>query len=68
MERLNLFNMAEKGEHGRSPRVRLVASQGFRARFPKPPRFEVDGDVYQASSGEVEVEVMPAAMEVVVPG
>lgn len=67
VERLSLFNMAEKGEHGRSPRVRIVPSPGFRARFPEPPRFEVDGDVYQASSPEVVVEVMPEALEVVVP-
>jgi diacylglycerol kinase family enzyme len=67
LERLNLFNLAEKGEHGRSPRVRLVASPGFRARFPGPPRFEVDGDVYQASAPEVVVEVLPGALEVIVP-
>jgi YegS/Rv2252/BmrU family lipid kinase len=67
LERLGLFNLAEKGEHGRSPRVRMVASPGFRARFPKPPRFEVDGDVYQASAPEVLVEVLPGALEVVVP-
>jgi diacylglycerol kinase family enzyme len=47
--------------------VRLVAGRRFRARFPKPTRFEVDGDVYQSSTAEVEVEVLPAALEVVVP-
>ena len=66
-ERLGMFNMAEKGEHARSPKVRLITSPGFRARFPKPPRFEVDGDVYQASTEDVEVVVVPGALEVIVP-
>lgn len=67
VERLSLFNMAEKGEHGRSPRVRIVASPGFRARFQAPPRFEVDGDVYLSSTPNVEVQVLPGALEVIVP-
>jgi diacylglycerol kinase (ATP) len=67
LERYGMFNLAEKGEHDRSPRVRLVTGQHFRARFPAPPRFEVDGDVYCAAQAEVEVEVLPGALEVVVP-
>jgi diacylglycerol kinase (ATP) len=67
LERYAMFNLAEKGEHPSSPRVRLVAGHRFRARFPQPPRFEVDGDVYQAARPDVEVEVLPGALEVVVP-
>jgi diacylglycerol kinase (ATP) len=67
LERYAMFNLAEKGEHPSSPRVRVVAGHRFRARFPKPPRFEVDGDVYQAAGAEVEVEVLPGALEVVAP-
>jgi diacylglycerol kinase (ATP) len=67
LERYAMFNLAEKGEHASSQRVRIVAGPRFRARFPRPPRFEVDGDVYQASLCDVEVEVLPGALEVVVP-
>ena len=67
LERYAMFNLAEKGKHPSSPRVRLVAGHRFRARFQQPPRFEVDGDVYQSTSAAVEVEVLPGALEVVVP-
>jgi diacylglycerol kinase (ATP) len=67
LERYSMFNMAEKGEHPRSPRVRIVVGHRFRASFPNPPRFEVDGDVYLSSTKDVEVEVLPGALEVVVP-
>jgi diacylglycerol kinase (ATP) len=67
LERYAMFNLAEKGEHATSPRVRIVAGHRFRARFQGAPRFEVDGDVYQATLPEVEVEVLPGALEVVVP-
>lgn len=63
-ERFRLFNLAERGEHPRSPRVRLHASPGFRVRFPAPPRFEVDGDVFQSAEAEVVVEVLPGALQV----
>lgn len=66
-ERFRMFNMAEKGRHARSPRVRLLSGSRFLARFGEPPRFEIDGDVYQAAGGEVEVEVLPEALEVVAP-
>jgi YegS/Rv2252/BmrU family lipid kinase len=66
-ERYRMFSLAEKGEHARSPRVRLASGQQFRARFAQPPRFEVDGDVYRATGTDVEVEVLPRALEVVVP-
>lgn len=67
LERFRLFALAEKGHHVRSRRVRIVRGPGFRVRFPEPPHFEVDGDVYRAAGNEVEVEVLPAALEVIAP-
>jgi len=66
-ERYRLFDLAAKGLHLSSQRVMLVGGKRFRSRFAAPPRFEVDGDVYQASGKEVEVEILPAALEVVMP-
>jgi diacylglycerol kinase (ATP) len=66
-ERLKLFNLAERGRHVGNPRVALHSLPRFEARFSQPPRFEIDGDVYLASAPEVQVEVVPEALEVLVP-
>ncbi len=64
LQRLRLFNLAERGLHVRSERVDVVDSSRFTIRFPTPPRFEVDGDVHMATGTEVEVEVLPGALTV----
>jgi diacylglycerol kinase (ATP) len=67
LTRLRLFNLAEKGQHVRSERVEVVSEPTFRLTFPTPPRFEMDGDVRQASSGTLELRVLPSALGVVAP-
>ena len=65
--RLRLFNAAPKGRHVRSPHVQMRQSARFSARFSTPPKYEVDGELWQAEGNEVIVEVVPRALQVVVP-
>ncbi|HKJ02637.1 MAG TPA: diacylglycerol kinase family protein, partial [Longimicrobiales bacterium] len=65
--RLRLFNLAEMGRHVESERVEVLDDTGFRVTFDAPPRFEVDGDVRQASEAEVRVRVLARALTVVAP-
>ena len=37
----------------------------FRLTFPKPPRFEMDGDVRKLQGEVLEVRVLPGALSVV---
>jgi diacylglycerol kinase (ATP) len=65
--RLGLFNAAPKGHHVRSPHVEMLESPRFSARFSTPPRYEVDGELWQAEGTEVVVEAVAQALPVVVP-
>jgi len=65
--RFVLFNMAERGRHGRSARVRITDSESFRLEFEVPPRFEMDGDIRRASEPVLDVRVLPSALKVIVP-
>jgi diacylglycerol kinase (ATP) len=67
LARLHLFNLAEKGRHVTSPRVEVLSSTEFRLSFDAPPRFEMDGDVRQASAPVLEVRVLPSSLRVIAP-
>jgi YegS/Rv2252/BmrU family lipid kinase len=66
--RMRLFQMAEKGHHVGSPFVHTRRSGRFTVSFTEPPKYEVDGDVWQADGADVVVEVVPRALRIVVPG
>lgn len=65
LARAVLFNRAERGRHVGSERVDTHGARRFECRFPAPPRFEVDGDVFVAEGTTLEVEVLPGRLEVV---
>ncbi len=65
--RWRLFNAAPKGRHVRSSHVQMRQSARFSVRFSTPPKYEVDGELWQAEGAEVIVEVVPRALQVVVP-
>ena len=67
LTRLNLFNAAPKGRHVRSSHVQMRQSARFSVRFSAPPKYEVDGELWQAEGPEVIVEAVPRALKVVVP-
>ena len=63
--RLRLFNAAPRGRHVHSPHVQMRQSARFSVRFSTPPKYEVDGEVWQAEGAEVIVEAVPQALQVV---
>lgn len=65
--RFKLFNAAERGHHVLSKHVRTRRSKHFRVEFDAPPRYELDGDLWQAESPVVEVEAIPNALRVMIP-
>jgi diacylglycerol kinase (ATP) len=65
LTRLRLFNMAERGRHVTSERVEVLDDTSFQLSFDAPPRFEMDGDVRQSSSAEIDVRILPGALRVV---
>jgi diacylglycerol kinase (ATP) len=68
LTRLRLFDRAGKGRHETEPQVETRSASAFRIRFPAPPRFEMDGDVYASATPDVRLEVRPAALRVILPG
>lgn len=67
LTRMRLFGLAGKGRHVESERVEVHAGPRFTVAGASPLRFEVDGDVFVSEGSKVEVTVLPAALEVVVP-
>ena len=65
--RWRLFNAAPKGRHVLSPHVQMRQSARFSVRFSAPPKYEVDGELWQAEGTEVIVEAVPRALQVMVP-
>jgi diacylglycerol kinase (ATP) len=67
LTRLRLFNLAERGRHVTSDRVEVLADRSFRLSFDAPPRFEMDGDIRQASTAVLDVRILPGALRVIAP-
>lgn len=67
LTRLKLFNLAAKGRHTTSDRVQILDDVAFRLTFDAPPRFEMDGDIRQASGTELDVRIQPGALQVIAP-
>ena len=65
--RAKLFRMAEKGRHVRSRHVRVHQSRRFTVRAEQPPKYEVDGELWQADGPDVVIEVVRGALRIVVP-
>ena len=65
--RARLFSLAGKGRHVGAKGVTLRQDRTFTVRFDGRVRYEVDGDVYQSRTGEVRLDVVPAALSVIVP-
>jgi YegS/Rv2252/BmrU family lipid kinase len=67
LTRMRLFGLAGSGRHVESERVTMHSAPRFRLTAAPPLRFEVDGDLFEAAGGEVDVEILPGALEVVAP-
>lgn len=67
LARAALFHQASTGRHVLSPKVHTRRDTGFVLRFETAPKYEVDGDVWQAEGPEVVIEAVPKALRIVVP-
>lgn len=64
--RLPLFLRAIRGAHMTHPHVRAARAASALLRFDAPPLVEVDGEMYQATSADVRVGIVPQALRVLV--
>ena len=65
--RLWLFLRLQQAQHERSREVTRVSASSFTLRFDAPPAYERDGEWHRASSPEIVVDVLPRALELIVP-
>jgi diacylglycerol kinase (ATP) len=64
LRRVSLFARAMRGLHTRSTAVYADRQPEFVLQFPAPPRFQVDGELVQASSATVRIGVKRRAISV----
>ncbi len=67
LRRASLLFSATRGAHVTSPAVSTERRAEFNVRFPRPPMYNLDGDLFQARSRTLRVECVPGALEVVAP-
>lgn len=65
--RLSVITQLLMGTHRTSDRVEVMSAGRYRLRFDAPPAYEADGEWYRAASSEVNIEVLPSALSVLVP-
>jgi diacylglycerol kinase (ATP) len=65
--RLGIMQKLRAGTHLASPHVAASRGRSYALRFEAPPAYETDGEWNRASSAEVRVEVVPRALDVLVP-
>jgi diacylglycerol kinase (ATP) len=64
LRRVSLFARAMRGLHTKSGAVYADRQPEFVLQFPAPPRFQVDGELVQASSATVRIGVKRRAISV----
>ena len=64
LQRASLFVRAIRGAHVHSSAVRTARQAGYTLRFPVAPRFQLDGELMQASGSIVRIGVLPGALAV----
>ena len=67
IKRLRLFYMAGNGNHIKSQFVHTSQGKHFKVSFDSPPKYELDGEVWQAHGPEVAIEIVPQALRMIVP-
>lgn len=65
LRRMALFGKAGKGRHVEEPEVETRTSSRFVISSAGPIRFEADGDIYETSVPELDLEILPGALRVV---
>lgn len=67
MHRASLLFAATRGTHVRSRAVATEQRREFDLRFPAPPMYNLDGDLFRARSRTLRVGCLPGALAVVAP-
>jgi diacylglycerol kinase (ATP) len=65
--RLSMLVGLLRGTHGTVAGVQTYSGRRFRLRFDAPPAYETDGEWNRAAGPEVELELLPGALRVMVP-
>lgn len=65
--RLSMLVGLLRGTHGTLAGVDTFTGRRFRLRFDAPPAFETDGEWNRAAGPEVQLEVLPRALQVMAP-
>ncbi len=65
--RVGIMQKLRAGTHLASPYLEASQGRSFLLRFAQPPAYEVDGEWNRARSSEVRVDVVPKALDVLVP-
>src|SRR5688572_9563220 len=68
LARMRLFAAATKGTHVMAREVLVEQSPSFTLEFGEAPAFETDGEYQRASGTRVQIDCVPGALRVVVPG
>jgi diacylglycerol kinase (ATP) len=68
LRRMALFGRVLHGAHLQAPEVSVERDRAFSLRFAAPPRFQLDGELRQATSEHVTVHILPRALRVVCTG
>lgn len=63
--RAAMFGAAPWGRHVRAPEVEHVQQREVRMTCDQPPRYEADGELYQAKTAELRVRSLPGALLVI---
>lgn len=65
LRRMALFSRAGKGRHVGEPEVEVRTARRFTLAAAGPFRFEADGDLYETTVPELDLEVLPGALRVI---
>ncbi len=66
-ERARLFSLVGRGRHEGHPKVIIQQASRLEVRSEPGWRYEMDGEVYTCEGGRLEIESVPAALEIFVP-
>jgi len=65
LRRAQLFAGAPWGRHVTAPEVTCGQHRHVQLHFDAPPRFQADGELYQAHGRTLDISIIPKALRVV---
>ncbi|MCH7894822.1 MAG: hypothetical protein IH907_09980 [Proteobacteria bacterium] len=62
--RMKIFSDVCAGRHKDGEKVQMKAVKSVSIEFESPPRYELDGEVYQSDEKTITIDCVPAAIRV----